>query len=102
MIANSPKHGPENEPTGAGLSRVGKHFDGQRFEQGFPRMSEPTKDEILERAKELCRADDKLWSEDDFRNPLAVQTSLIPIIDDAERAEYLNRAAEQLRREAAR
>jgi len=65
-------------------------------------MSEPTEDEILERAKELCRADDKLWSEDDFRNPLAVQTSLIPIIDDAERAEYLNRAAEQLRREAAR
>jgi hypothetical protein len=33
---------------------------------------------------------------------LAVQTSLIPIIDDAERAEYLNRAADQLRREAAR
>jgi len=65
-------------------------------------MSEPTEDEILERAKELCRADDKLWSEDDFRNPLAVQTSLIPIIGDAERADYLNRAAEQLRREAAR
>ena len=48
-------------------------------------MSEPTEDEILERAKELCCADDKLWSEDEFRNPLAVQTSLIPIIDDAAR-----------------
>jgi hypothetical protein len=43
----------------------------------------------------------QLWSEDDFRNPLAVQTSLIPIIGDAERADYLSRAAEQLRGKAA-
>ena len=57
---------------------------------------------ILQRAKELCRDDGKLWSEEEFRSPLAVQTELAPVIDDAGRAGYLDRAAEQLLKEASR
>jgi hypothetical protein len=32
--------------------------------------------QTLQKAKELCRDDEKLWSGDDFRNSLAVQTEL--------------------------
>jgi hypothetical protein len=34
-------------------------------------MSEPTIDEIMEKAKQLCRLDGMLWSKLDFQNPMA-------------------------------
>jgi hypothetical protein len=36
-------------------------------------MSEPTVDEIMEKAKQLCRLDGMLWSKLDFQNPMAQQ-----------------------------
>jgi hypothetical protein len=36
-------------------------------------MSEPTVDEIMEKAKQLCRLDGMLWSNLDFLNPVARQ-----------------------------
>jgi hypothetical protein len=36
-------------------------------------MSEPTIDEIVEKAKQLCRLDGMLWSNLDFQNPMAQQ-----------------------------
>jgi hypothetical protein len=56
-------------------------------------MSEPTIDEIMEKAKQLCRLDGMLWSKLDFQNPMAQQTrTTTRLADEAVRTRYLKRA----------
>jgi len=62
-------------------------------------MLEPTEDEILRKAKQLCFEDGLLWSLDDAQHPTAIETERLPIVDDSGRAEYLNRARQALKRE---
>jgi hypothetical protein len=62
-------------------------------------MSEPREDEILRKAKELCRCDGKTWSLDDFENGVAGVTMPTVVADDNDRTEYLNRAGALLKEE---
>jgi hypothetical protein len=62
-------------------------------------MPEPTEDEILQKAKELCRDDGKSWDRVEFEKSGSQGRSLAAVADDGNRAEYLNRAKEALRRE---
>jgi hypothetical protein len=55
-------------------------------------MSAPSKDQILEKAKELCRCEGKTWNLDDFKNGVSGVTMLAVVADDNDRTKYLNRA----------
>jgi hypothetical protein len=55
-------------------------------------MSELTEDEILQKAKDLCRKDGKAWSLDDLQNGVPGVTMVILVADENDRIEYLNRA----------
>jgi hypothetical protein len=59
-------------------------------------MSELLEDQILRRAKELCRCDGKTWSLDDFENGVAGVTMLTMVAGESERIDYLNRAKAML------
>ena len=54
-------------------------------------MSVPREDQILEKAKELCRCEGKAWNLDDFENGVSGVTMLTVVADDNERTYYLNR-----------
>jgi hypothetical protein len=58
-------------------------------------MAEPTEDQILQKAQQLCREDGKLWSAYDLEQPLADRTA--SVVDESSRTEYLNRARQILR-----
>jgi len=56
-------------------------------------MFEPTVDEIIEKAKQLCRLDGMLWSNLDFQNPTSQQTrTTARLAGEAAQWEYLERA----------
>jgi hypothetical protein len=55
-------------------------------------MSVPSEDQILGKAKELCRCEGKAWNLDDFENGVSGVTMLTVAADDDDRTEYLNRA----------
>jgi hypothetical protein len=61
-------------------------------------MTEPTEDEILQRAKE--QMDGKVWDDGERRRKEEVDGGAPVVADDSEQAEYLNRAKRQLLREA--
>jgi hypothetical protein len=64
-------------------------------------MSEPTVDEIMEKAKQLCRLDGMLWSKLDFLNPVARQIrGTGRPAGEAARRRYLKRAQTLLDTEA--
>jgi|SRR5580700_5418738 hypothetical protein len=65
-------------------------------------MSEPTVDEIMEKAKQLCRLDGMLWSKLDFQNPMAQQIRATRLAGEAVRRRYLKRAQTLLDTEARR
>ena len=66
-------------------------------------MSEPTVDEIMEKAKQLCRLDGMLWSKLDFQNPMAQQIrTTARLAGEAVRRRYLKRAQTMLDAEARR
>jgi hypothetical protein len=65
-------------------------------------MSEPTVDEIMEKAKQLCRLDGMLWSKLDFQNPMAQQIRTTRLAGEAVRRRYLKRARTLLDTEARR
>ena len=66
-------------------------------------MSEPTVDEIMEKAKQLCRLDGMLWSNLDFLNPVARQIrGTARLAGEAARRRYLKRAQTLLDTEAQR
>jgi hypothetical protein len=66
-------------------------------------MSEPTVDEIMEKAKQLCRLDGMLWSKSDFQNPMAQQIrTSARLAGEAVRRRYLKRAQTLLDTEARR
>ena len=66
-------------------------------------MSGPTVDEIMEKAKQLCRLDGMLWSNLDFLNPVARQIrGTARLADEAARRRYLKRAQTSLDTEAQR
>jgi hypothetical protein len=61
-------------------------------------MSEPTVDEIMEKAKQLCRLDGMLWSKLDFQNPMAQQIrTTARLAGEAVRRRYLKRGADVAR-----
>jgi hypothetical protein len=62
-------------------------------------MTEPTEDDILQRAKELARMDGNAWDDEEGRGEQA-EGEVAVITDESERIEYLNRAKRQLLREA--
>ena len=55
-------------------------------------MSAPREDQILEKAKELCRCEGKAWNLDDFENGVSGATMLTVVADDNDRTYYQNRA----------
>ena len=55
-------------------------------------MSAPSEEQILEKAKELCRCEGKAWNLDDFKNGVSGVTMLTVVADDNDRTYYLNRA----------
>ena len=55
-------------------------------------MAQPTEDEILRKARELCLDDGKIWGAEDPQNPLASAEADRRVADDADRADYLSRA----------
>ena len=59
-------------------------------------MTEPTEDEILVKAKQLAHDDGRLWDTKDIKDAPSERSRFV---DDALRAEYLNRALELLRYE---
>jgi hypothetical protein len=63
-------------------------------------MSEPTLEEIIEKAKQLCRLDGMLWSKLDFRYPTAQQGRIAQMADLATRRRYLKRAQALLETQA--
>ena len=63
-------------------------------------MSEPTLEEIIEKAKQLCRLDGMLWSNLDLRNPMALQGRTARMADVAARRRYLKRAQTLLETQA--
>ena len=57
-----------------------------------PDMTIPNIDDIIEKAKQLCRLDGMLWSNLDFQNPMAIQRRAARMAGDADRRRYLKRA----------
>jgi hypothetical protein len=55
-------------------------------------MFELSEDQILQKAKELCRHDRKAWSLGDFENRVPGVTMLTVVVNDNDRTEYLNAA----------
>ena len=55
-------------------------------------MSDPNVDDIIEKAKQLCRLDGMLWSSLDFQNPMAIQSRAARMAGDDDRRRYLERA----------
>jgi hypothetical protein len=55
-------------------------------------MYAPTVEDIIEKAKQLCRLDGMLWSNLDLRNPMAVQSRTARMADVADRRRYLKQA----------
>ena len=55
-------------------------------------MSDPNVDDIIEKAKQLCRLDGMLWNSMDFQNPMAIQTRAARMADDDDWRRYLKRA----------
>ena len=55
-------------------------------------MYGPTVEDIIEKAKQLCRLDGMLWSNLDLQNPMAVQRRKVRMADLADRRMYLKRA----------
>jgi hypothetical protein len=55
-------------------------------------MSDLSEDQILRKAKELCRLDCKTWSLDDFENGVAGVTMFTVVADDSDRTKYLIQA----------
>jgi hypothetical protein len=45
-------------------------------------MSSPSEEQILEKAKELCRCEGKAWNLDDFKNGVSGVTMLTVVADD--------------------
>jgi hypothetical protein len=54
------------------------------------RTVEPSEDETLQKAKELCREDGKVWNSADFEG--GSPTEVAAIATDSDHTEYLNRA----------
>jgi hypothetical protein len=52
----------------------------------------PTVEDIIEKAKQLCRLDGMLWSNLDLQNPMTVQSRTGRMTDVADRRRYLKRA----------
>jgi hypothetical protein len=57
-------------------------------------MTEPTEDQVLAKAKQLAHDDDRLWDTEDIKDAPRERRL---VADDGLRAEYLNRARDQLR-----
>jgi hypothetical protein len=55
-------------------------------------MPDMTEDQILQKAKELCRCDGKAWNADDFQNGVSSATKLTIVADDKDQADYRKRA----------
>jgi hypothetical protein len=55
-------------------------------------MYGPTVEDIIEKAKQLCRLDGLLWSKLDFQNPMAEQSRTARIADVDDRQRYMKRA----------
>jgi hypothetical protein len=55
-------------------------------------MPGPTVDDIIEKAKQLCRSDGMLWSSRDFQNPMATQNRAARVAGVADQRRYLKRA----------
>jgi hypothetical protein len=55
-------------------------------------MPEPSEDQLLMKAKELCQLEGKAWSIADLADGAAIETNPGVVADDSDRAEYLNRA----------
>jgi hypothetical protein len=60
-------------------------------------MVEPTEDQILQKAKELCRNDGKAWDRVDLEKSASQEVSLAGVADDSGRTEYLNQATAALK-----
>jgi hypothetical protein len=48
-------------------------------------MHAPTVEDIIEKAKQLCRLDGMLWSKLDFQNPMGAQSRAARIADVGDR-----------------
>lgn len=59
-------------------------------------MNRPTEDEILRKAKDLCREDGKVWDSADFEDGSA--SKVVAIASDSDHAEYLSKAKSLLER----
>jgi hypothetical protein len=55
-------------------------------------MTVPNVDDIIEKAKQLCRLDGMLWSSLDFQNPMAMRSRTARMAGDADRRRYMKRA----------
>jgi hypothetical protein len=55
-------------------------------------MHGPTVEDIIEKAKQLCRLDGMLWSNLDLQNPMAVQSRTTRMANVVDRRRYLKRA----------
>jgi hypothetical protein len=55
-------------------------------------MYGPTVEDIIEKAKQLCRLDGMLWSNLDLQNPMAVQSRTTRMANVVDRRRYLKRA----------
>lgn len=62
-------------------------------------MAEPTEDQILQKAKELCHNDGKAWDQSDFENSASNVVTLAGVADDSAQTEYLHQAAVVLKSE---
>jgi hypothetical protein len=61
--------------------------------------AEPTEDQILLKAKELCHNDGKAWDITDFEEASEAVT-LAGVADESAQTQYLHQAASALKREA--
>jgi hypothetical protein len=57
-------------------------------------MSAPSEDQILKKAKELCRCECKAWNLDNFENGVLGVTMLTVVADDNDRTYYLSESGE--------
>lgn len=64
-------------------------------------MAEPTEDQILQKAKELCHNDGTAWDQRDFESSASGVVPLGGVAEISGRTEYLKRAKEALNREIA-
>jgi hypothetical protein len=71
-----------------------------RSSKGRVPMSDWGDDQIVRKAKELCRRDCKAWSLDDFENGVAGVTMLTVVADQTQRTHYLSRAKAMLEQES--